>query len=186
MGVLALSTAATLALVAGIVVSVAFVGALVALAIRRRGLARRTSPGDEARPVRRHPGAPAVRGVMAWGTLFASSSRVPWLSFYAAGWARSQRRRRPELLASPWSVANGGSSHLGGPHGVRVRPVPTRRGGLSGAVIPFTGRGGPRSSPIARRRCARLTIEGRDRSGDDRAGPPGDARARGASATPDP
>ena len=50
MGVLALSTAATLALVAGIVVSVAFVGALVALAIRRRGLARRTSPGMKPGP----------------------------------------------------------------------------------------------------------------------------------------
>jgi mono/diheme cytochrome c family protein len=70
-GVLALSTAATLALVAGAIVGLAFVAGLIALAIRRRGPAgpdippgMRPGPADEALERRN------LEKTMIWGFLF--------------------------------------------------------------------------------------------------------------------
>jgi mono/diheme cytochrome c family protein len=70
-GLLALSTAATLALVAGAIIGLAFVAGLIALAIRRRGAAgpdippgMRPGPADEALERRN------LERTMVWGFLF--------------------------------------------------------------------------------------------------------------------
>jgi len=71
LGLLALSTAATVALIVGAVVSLAFVAGLVALAIRRRGEAgpdippgMRPGPADEVLERRQ------LEKVMGWGVVF--------------------------------------------------------------------------------------------------------------------
>jgi mono/diheme cytochrome c family protein len=78
-GLLALSTVATLALIAGVVVGLAFAGGLIAMALRRRGEAGPDippgmSPGPSDQVLeRRH-----VERIMGWGILFVVIIAV-WL-----------------------------------------------------------------------------------------------------------
>jgi mono/diheme cytochrome c family protein len=78
-GLLALSTPVTIALVAGVVVGLAFVAGLIALAIRRRGAAgpdippgMRPGPADEVLERRQ------LEKVMGWGILFVLITAL-WL-----------------------------------------------------------------------------------------------------------
>jgi mono/diheme cytochrome c family protein len=78
-GLLALSTIVTIALIAGVVVGLAFVAGLIALAIRRRGAAgpdippgMRPGPADEVLERRQ------LEKVMGWGILFVLITAL-WL-----------------------------------------------------------------------------------------------------------
>ena len=81
MGRLALSTPATVALIAGVVLALAFVGGLIALALRRRG-----EPGPDIPPGMRPGPADEVlerrqlEKVMGWGVVFVLFFAL-WLPF---------------------------------------------------------------------------------------------------------
>jgi mono/diheme cytochrome c family protein len=162
-GLLALSTPATIALVAGAVVGLAFVGGLIALAIRRRGAAgpdipagMRPGPADEVLERRQ------LEKVMGWGVVFVLIMAL-WLP---ALWLREPTQnvddaieliRRSEERGSLWFQVADEENPTGFGcarcHGTEAQ----------GGTVPFTPEGQPEAIQYAVPSlvdvCGRLTVE---------------------------
>jgi mono/diheme cytochrome c family protein len=164
LGLLALSTAATVALIVGAVVALAFVAGLVALAIRRRGEAgpdippgMRPGPADEVLERRQ------LEKVMGWGVVF--------VLFFAA-WLPILWLREPEQNVDDEIELIARSQERGGRwFQVSSEENPTGFGcarchgeQAQGGTVPFTTADGEfipdYPVPSLVDVCGRLTVEG--------------------------
>jgi mono/diheme cytochrome c family protein len=163
-GILALSAPATIALVAGIVVSLAFVGGLVALAARRRG------PRPPDIPSGMKPGPPdevlerrQLEKVMGWGIVFTLLFAIA----VAVVWLNEPTQNRNDEVALVARATHRGELWFQ----VASEENPTGFGcaqchgeeGAGGQTIPFTTPDGeqvPVQPPSLNNVCSRLTIEG--------------------------
>jgi hypothetical protein len=163
-GILALSTAATVALIAGILAGLAFIGGFIALAARRRPpVAPDIPPGMQPGPPdevleRRH-----LERVIAWGIpftlIFAVAVAVVWLREPAQNVADAEElMARSVARGERWFEVASDENPLGFGcercHGEK---------GVGGLEIPFTPPGGEPTfvqPPPLNDVCTRLTIEG--------------------------
>jgi mono/diheme cytochrome c family protein len=160
----AISTAAALALILGAIVTLAFVGALIALAARRRGpLPPDIPPGMKPGPSDDVLERRQLEKVMAWGAVFTVIFAV-WLSVIWIGEPGRNVDDEIELIAK--SVERGEQWF-----DITSEENPTGFGcarchgeaGQGGQVIPFANAQGEQTQvqpPSLADVCARLPIEG--------------------------